>query len=788
MPWGSLVAPLAGLNSRKRLPLILLLIGMSTVFIFGNDRGYFFRNTWNPSHHFPWVSSQHLAIATNFSPIHHFLLFMSQGFDVEGNIDYDVYNRFPPGGYALIKLATLPFGDDLSNRIYAGQILMLVLYMGTAVLAYLSLYRLTSSRWVALSSVLIVFSSTQLLRWNDMIITEHNPSLFGFILVFNGIVIFSQEDRLRQLVVKACIALLLGWHVLALLLAFVLLGLVKQVIRIRKANRIREIAFAIVTSRYFILGLVALGFSIMVVTYNIGNEYYALNVRGTHNLALLDTPSLSSALKRTGLSQGIFDYLPGVEFIENQLRRIGQLLVPFALNWLIGALIHDLYIGTLVVITCIIGVFLVPESHRLLAATAVLAGFLWVIPAHRVVENHGIEYSYHVGISLFFVTLALLVISRLTSEHFMPLVSVVALVAFVFSSHRINYPGQNGEIVEFHEAMVEDFDEIRMFTKGKNVLVPVTGAEVELMLLMHARYGLQYYLSGSRIIFNNYDCDPRLDKADFVIQFRRYEASGLLTPANTNMFLYDRHIYAEYIDKMLEEKDPIIRGDFDVYLTDNRKLIYVRDRCNDPEYLNLGAPISILTYPVDTAYLPEPGLDHEFNTLYYIDHFIMDTNRYIVIFDLPDYDIARISTGQYTDRGQIWGGKFYGPNHKPDIDLLRRVDQAIASHEPIIRDQFDIYLTDDKTLIYVREPCNSEDYSDDFFIHVIPSDAQDLPEHRKQLQFDNFDFDFFDRGTTDGRRCAAAIELPDYDIAHINTGQYTNQGPTWQGEFNTTDG
>ena len=781
------MAPLAGLSSRKRLPLILLLIGMSTMFIFGNDRGYFFRNTWSPSHHFPWISSHHLAIAANFSPSHHFLLFASQGFDMEGNIDYDVYNRFPPGSYALIKLATLPFGEDLYNRIYAGQVLMLMLFVSTAVLAYWSLCRLTSSRWISLSAVLVIFSSTQLLRYNDLIMTDHGPDLFGFALTFHGIIVFTQEGRLRQLVIKACIALLLGWHVLALLLAFVFLGLANEVIRVNKENRTRRIAVSVVNSRYSILGVIVLGFSIMVLTYNLGNEYYALNIRGAYNLALLDTPSLGSALKRTGLSQGIFDNLPGLEFIENQLHRIGLLSVPFVFDWLMGEIIQGLYIGILVVIICIIGVFLVPASYRLLASTAVLAGFFWTIPMHRHVEFHGTEHSFHAALSLFFVTLVLLVLRRLTSEHFMPFVSVVTLVAFAFSSHRMNYPGQNDEIVEFHEAMVEDFDEIRTSIGGRNVLVPVTGAEVELMLLMHARYGLQYYLTSSRIIFNNYDCDPRLDKADFMIQLKRYEAPGLLTPDNQNMFLYDRHTYEKYMDNLLESKKPIIRGDFDVYLTDNRQLMYVRDRCNDPGALNFGAPISLLIYPADTADLPEPGLDHKFDNLYYIDHFIMDTKRHIVIFDLPDYAIARISTGQYTEEGRIWAGKFYGPNHKPDIDLLRRVDQATASREPIIRDRFDVYLTDNKTLVYLREPCDSDDYSDDFFVHIIPSDLQDLPGHRKKLQFDNHDFDFFDRGTTDGRRCAAVIELPDYDITRISTGQYTNQGPTWQSEFNVAD-
>ena len=169
----------------------------------------------------------------------------------------------------------------------------------------------------------------------------------------------------------------------------------------------------------------------------------------------------------------------------------------------------------------------------------------------------------------------------------------------------------------------------------------------------------------------------------------------------------------------------------------------------------------------------------------------MDTKRYIVIFDLPDYDIARISMGQYNDEGQIWGGGFLGPDHVYAdrfnlTDLLNLEDSVLG--KSVIRDRFNVYLTDYSSLIYVKEPCNSADISEGFFVHVIPVDSRDLPEHRQQYDFDSLDFAFLDRGITDGRRCAAVLDLPDYDIAHLRTGQFTDQGPTWQDEFSFTDG
>ena len=214
---------------RPFLPLGLLLLALSTVFVFGGDRGHFYR----PGHH-DWVSSEHLAIAVNLSPEHGFLMFHRQ--DTAG---YKPYNRFPMGGYALLKLATLPFGEDLSAAIHAARMLMLLFFAAAAVLAYLAMLRLidsTSNRWIALTVTLLVFSSPYSLYYNDMIHPKTAMDLFGTMLTFHGMVVFVQEGRFRQLLVKTCVSLLLGWHVFALLLAFIALGVVSALVRVRSAG------------------------------------------------------------------------------------------------------------------------------------------------------------------------------------------------------------------------------------------------------------------------------------------------------------------------------------------------------------------------------------------------------------------------------------------------------------------------------------------------------------------------------------------------------------------------
>lgn len=806
-------------NLRERsiwsyLPFFILLIGMSTTVFFVQDRGYFHRNTWDQSEHFEWHSSHNLTIAVNLAPSHNFLGFVNRIVGADGNIDYGeysgldtegyhVYNRFPPGGYILIKLITLPFGDDLSNRIHAARMLMLALSIGTAVLAYWSLCRLISNRWMASAVVLIAFSSTQFLFFNDMIITEVGPDIFGFVLAFHGMIIFEREGRFRQFIIKSCIALLLGWHVIALLLTFILLKLGKEVIHNRKEMFSRELWATIGSRRYVTLGAVVLGLSLLILAYNIGTEYHAFNVRTVDQLSLVDLPSLQSILFRTGLNQqsvshsvnSVSHSVISISFLEGQLSRIGLMSLPFVWMGSSSSYVDDswriivtqyLFVGIVVVGVCMVGIFLV--RHRLLAMTALTAGFVWAILMHRYSIFHGFDALFHIGIPIFFYTLVLLCIRKLLSERLMSLTSLIALLIFISSSYRMGYSERNDREVEFHRSVVSDFESIREFTRGKNVFTPVTYTYKEMNRLVGSTYGMQYYLSGSGVVFDNYGCD-NIDVIDFVVTTSQNEMPSL-TPDNRMFFLYTRETYEENLDKLVSQNRPVIQGDFDIYLTEDRRLVYVGDRCdrNEDNLSSMfGAPISLVIYPVNTEDLPVSDLDYELVNFNFIENLAADTKRYFKILDLPGYAIDNIKTRQYTDGDRTWVGSFFGPDHVVNTDLRQRVDQVVISLEPIIRNHFDVYLTREKSLMYVRKPCHNGDVSDDFFLHVFPVDEKYLTQDRIQNGFNNLDFTFIDHGTRYGQSCAAEVKLPDYDIASIFTGQFTYRGPIWQSEFRITD-
>ena len=116
----------------------------------------------------------------------------------------------------------------------------------------------------------------------------------------------------------------------------------------------------------------------------------------------------------------------------------------------------------------------------------------------------------------------------------------------------------------------------------------------------------------------------------------------------------------------------------------------------------------------------------------------------------------------------------------PLRDYLTRL---LRDSPPAIRSDWDVYLVENK-LIYKKEQCSPEDVGPTFFLHLVPVDVNDLPSQRKQHGFDNLDFAFGShRILATGAVCAALRELPDYAIAAIRTGQFTQRGQIWKGSF-----
>ena len=148
---------------------------------------------------------------------------------------------------------------------------------------------------------------------------------------------------------------------------------------------------------------------------------------------------------------------------------------------------------------------------------------------------------------------------------------------------------------------------------------------------------------------------------------------------------------------------------------------------------------------------------------------------------LPDYPIKEMQTGQYAPgQGDLWSVKLIAA---PDYDQLRADYAALSNVEPVARDYFDLYVQDYR-LIYLRENCAAEDTAAYFFLHIIPEDIADLPEHRRDAGFAYGGFAFVRRGGIFDGKCLASVPLPDYPIKEMRTGQYVpGQGDLWSVEL-----
>ncbi len=381
--------------SHLLVPTLVLLLVLAAACFLASDP-----DRWAGGAYF--ITLNHLAIAENLSPEHRFLGFYEQWLDDEGRRRYEPYNRFPVFGHLLIKLVTLPFPDDGWARLRAARLLMLAFHAAAALLAWLALRRLVRDPWTALAATLLAFSSFHALYYADMVATEGVVGLFGLLLAFHGMAVFATEGKYGQLVAKTCGALLLDWHVYALVGPFVALGLASAWRRgDGRAAR-----------RCLTLGTIAVLFGSVVLGTNVAREHAALG----GETPLVELPSVRSALQRTSVIPRViqprreFDWS---HFVEQQLSRIGLASVPYAVSRFAVDIVEprraDQYrtpslvaLSVLVFLATLALVFSATTHHRLPLAAVALSGPCWAVTVRDSVFGLGHEFEgmFYVGVPL----------------------------------------------------------------------------------------------------------------------------------------------------------------------------------------------------------------------------------------------------------------------------------------------------------------------------------------------------------------------------------------------------
>ena len=802
-PYAMLRQATAALARRRELlPALLLAAAMALVFALNTSRAHFY----SPPE---WQTSIKMAIAENLSPQHGFRMFTHLSFGEDGEPFYVPYSRFPIGGFALIKLAALPFGEHLALKLFAARMLMLALFAAAAFLSFQSIARIASNRWIALAATLIAFSSYYILRYSNQVSNEFMVDLFAVMLAFHGTVVFIQEGRFKQLALKTCIALLLGWHAYAFIAPFIALGLGSELINSLKIQqecraRLKSLLSTTLRSRYLRLGAVALLFGSAILSFNFISEYAAYD----GEIALIDLPSVQSMLGRTGLQFGSQDEFQWSDFLRGQFYRVtGSTLPPALTNWrgftletpLNSPPSHLVALGILAAGASMLGLLLA-RGRRILLATLSLSGFCWAFPLRRNTAYYGHEFEaiYYVGIPLALVALLLLAARENRCRRLLPAAALAALLLFTLSAfHIIPKEPEAARVIERQQALLADFANIRQFTQGKNALVAQTIDEREALYPSYTATLL--YLLGGRIrhlqpidgsgraalSFPLSDHTPRMEDAfahDFVVASSKVEQFPTLTPENNIVFLYgqidpDELERARY-DTILSgaSGDPAAQSRYDVYV-DGRSLIYLKEPCGPDD---AASPFFLHILPDRVDDLPEWRKSNRYDNLDFAFHLhgLTLNGKCAAKVPLPAYATKGVRTGQWTDAdGEIWAAAF-----PFDPAAIQSAYETAAAGEPDARAAFDLYLNEEtRVLTYARESCAPSDIEGPFFLHVTPNHDDDLPDQRREYGFDNLDFDFRLHGTTFDGKCAAVISLPQYEILSLRTGQWTRgAGEIWK--------
>ena len=536
------------------------------------------------------------------------------------------------------------------------------------------------------------------------------------------------------------------------------------------------------------LGILALIFGASLLTFNLTNEYLALN----RETPLTQLPSFQSMLNRTGIrtyddSDHWLDHMGGLKrFLRRQLYRIGAMSIPYYLpgyenevpqeQGIYGYDRRLIVLGGVVFIASLAG--LLCTRHKLLMATLILFGIAWgVIMANQIIP-HPYESLFLIGVPLVLFSVC---IDKLFRHRLIPVVALAATIMFVVSAQQISHVGHDAEHAKHQADVFEDFEAMRQVAKDKVIYINMKDADLW-QLSGSVRFLPHFFLAGNIVLFGYQEHLRHL--ADFVIEPRLRSEIGLLTPQNKHVFMYDRELYDSVIQKIYDDalsSGPVISSQFNVYVNQNT-LFYIKEQCSDED---AQARFFLHVNPVDVNDLPEERRQFGFDNLnfnlvdfnFYLHAEAMPKQSCMARIELPEYEVASFHTGHFIpgEPEPLWSRSY-------DF-LLEKQYQAIhdmvQSAEPVIRSHFNVHLYQN-SLFYIKEQCEAADVEARFALHIFPVNRNDLPEERQQFAFDNLDFDFDQHGHMLNQSCAAQVQLPEYEIAGIRTGQHiTGVGGLW---------
>lgn len=483
-------------NQDKRfdlsLPFILLIIVGLFIFLTESRDGGF-----TPGGLYSGVSVHGMTLSQNLlNKEHPLFMFMNKEIN-DGKEVYTAYNRFPVFPFLLIGLLTHPFNGDFTLQVYIARQLMNIFFFLSLIIIFKLVIDLTKNRYLALSVVLLTFSSYYLLFYNNMIFNDI-PALLGFVLAIY--VVYKAEKtklNISNILFYSLFPVSLGWQPLSVYIIWVLFDSLEILFgkKIPLQKRIRNI----IKRPSFIIAGIAVTWGVAILGFQLLNEWSIIGGSFKH------LPSVNSALWRTGLISSVghtqyqwtFDWS---SFLLWQSRSITVMILPF---WPIFQIEPGINASAFLVVSLIIYTFIKyfkeRTSNNKLHLIMILSGLVWAIPMRHFVALHEFQSIFYIG---FAVSIFIRVVSKLNSKYFKLLaidLTIFFCVNFALSNHLKVHDSQMNRIAV-------QFQNIRKLLP-ENSKIYFDGDPYK--AIKNDRYAIDYLLRGYWF--------TQLDSADYVV-------------------------------------------------------------------------------------------------------------------------------------------------------------------------------------------------------------------------------------------------------------------------------
>ena len=248
---------------------------------------------------------------------------------------------------------------------------------------------------------------------------------------------------------------------------------------------------------------------------------------------------------------------------------------------------------------------------------------------------------------------------------------------------------------------------------------------------------------------------------------------AILRPAAAARMTADALAAYRELYRQARAGEPIIRGNYDVYLK-GRRLTFVQENCR-PERREVWLRVDAL--PPHREILP-PGLWEPGSYASYYNQPVRLGSLCLAVIQLPadirgNLILAQRGASKPGAAGQrIWWEELYSLS-RPGLGEL--INQGREKQPPAGPDAYAVFLDWNAAgrpgLFYAKAECSPADYETPVFLQLYPENLTDLPFYLWAGGQENREFPLLRYGFRPGGSCIAVVPLPDYPIAALRTGQ-----------------